>query len=201
MTVNGILLKRIICPTGFALAPKRLVTTVCPNRQTFADDLTSSSVNATPSCTCKVRMVRYSGETPCILVGQLLAPFMDWPEVLTSGEAAVISCTSCLILVTSFKVSDWILAAPKRAPPPPGPGWLLYGKTVITFVPIADKEVWILCLEPCPIDIIVITAATPIIIPSIVKNALSLLRCKALSAILIRFTIFIFYFFDLLSFA
>ena len=37
ITCSGILLNRMICPIGFSPEVKRLVTTVCPSRHTFAD--------------------------------------------------------------------------------------------------------------------------------------------------------------------
>jgi len=59
------------------------------------------------------------------------------------------------------------------------------------FEPILASEALILYFEPSPIDIMVITDATPIIIPSMVSNARSLLRCRALIASLIRLINFI----------
>ncbi|MNQ99381.1 hypothetical protein D3C85_1151130 [compost metagenome] len=58
---------------------------------------------------------------------------------------------------------------------------------VIMFDPIPDNEDLILCFEPSPIAIMAITAATPIIIPSMVKNARSLFLFSALKAIFNKF--------------
>ncbi|MNH45374.1 hypothetical protein D3C79_1077930 [compost metagenome] len=61
---------------------------------------------------------------------------------------------------------------------------------VIIFDPMLDNEALILCFEPSPIDIIVMTEATPIMMPSIVNKALNLFLCKASNASLIKFDIF-----------
>jgi len=54
-------------------------------------------------------------------------------------------------------------------------------------VPIDEISFLILCLEPSPMASMAITEATPIIIPSIVRKALSLFLTSARIAILNKF--------------
>ena len=54
------------------------------------------------------------------------------------------------------------------------------GKIMMKFVPIASIVAWIEREAPSPIAIIAITQATPITMPSIVRNERSLLRAIAL---------------------
>jgi hypothetical protein len=68
---------------------------------------------------------------------------------------------------------------------------LLFGRMVIIFDPMLDSWSCMLCFDPCPIATMAITAATPMIIPSMVKKARNLFRCNALKAIRIRLKSFI----------
>jgi hypothetical protein len=72
---------------------------------------------------------------------------------------------------------------PKLTPP----RRCILGMTITIFVPIDDICPRIFCFEPSPIASIAITDATPIIIPSIVRKALSLFLIKARIAILNKF--------------
>src|SRR5665647_3124327 len=66
---------------------------------------------------------------------------------------------------------------------------------VIIFDPIVDNWLRILCLEPSPIDTMVITAPTSMTIPSIVSAVRILLRNKALQARLSNLKTFMLVFF------
>ena len=57
--------------------------------------------------------------------------------------------------------------------------------------PISEICAWMLFFEPCPMASIVMTDATPMMMPSMVRNARSLLLFKARKAILKRFVPFI----------
>src|ERR1044072_713989 len=89
---------------------------------------------------------------------------------------------------TSSRVSDCKPLASSRAPPPTV--WLLLGLMVIILEPILLNWSCLLCLLPCPMATMAITAATPMMIPNMVKNARSLLRCSAFEAIRIKLNSF-----------
>ena len=74
------------------------------------------------------------------------------------------------------------LTPPLRSPP----GWI-----IIILDPISLICAWMLRLDPWPMASIVITAATPIMMPSIVRNPRNLLLLRAFTAILKRLPIFI----------
>jgi len=60
------------------------------------------------------------------------------------------------------------------------------------FEPISDICCWILFFEPCPMASIVMTDATPIMMPSMVRKARSLLFANARRAILNKLVPFMF---------
>ena len=62
---------------------------------------------------------------------------------------------------------------------------------MIMLEPISLICAWMLRFEPCPMASIVITEATPIMIPSIVRKPRNLLLASARTAIFIRFVPFI----------
>src|ERR1051326_8597536 len=87
---------------------------------------------------------------------------------------------SFLIASTSGGFSVTALPPPKLMPPL---RWLL-GRTLSTFVPILAVCSFVAWEAPCAMAIIVITAPTPMMIPSIVRKERSLLDASACSATL-----------------
>ena len=66
---------------------------------------------------------------------------------------------------------------------------------VSRLVPIVESSARILSFEPWPIDIMMITAATPMMIPSIERKERILLFATAFRLTLKRFSMFIFFLF------
>src|SRR5678815_140297 len=96
MILKGILLKRMILPTGSSDGSKIFSTTVCPTRQTLAAPFTSSLPKEVPDFKGQLRMVRKSGLTPCIVVGQFIEALITWPRLCTAGDTAFIYCASAV---------------------------------------------------------------------------------------------------------
>ena len=69
------------------------------------------------------------------------------------------------------------LTPPRMSPP---------GCTMIMLEPISLISAWMLRFDPCPMASMVMTDATPMMMPSMVRKARSLLLPKALNAILRR---------------
>src|SRR6202000_537584 len=132
---KGMFPKRITLPIGFSPFGNKLSITVCPMRQTLAEVLTSFGVNAIPSFSVNLRISRYSGATPDMVVGQLSAPLIAWPLELTAGDSSVIYWAPAFKAVISFAVSVWNLVPAIPTPPLR----LLAGCTVIILVPILDN--------------------------------------------------------------
>ena len=106
-----------------------------------------------------------------------MLPATTWPRVLTPGATYCTPGTS-RIASASSGVNVLALPWPMRTPP----CWKLPALTMIMLVPAA----WI-CdsiddCAPVPSATIVITAATPMIMPSIVSAVRILLRASALNA-------------------
>src|SRR4051794_27887449 len=74
---------------------------------------------------------------------------------------------------TSSSVSRLEVPASVRTPPVPPPG-----KTVMTLVPRLAMLVCTMVLAPCPTDNMAITAPTPMMMPSMVRNERNLLRAR-----------------------
>ncbi len=89
ITLNGILLKRIVLPIGSSPFLNIFSTTVCPITTTLVAASTSWSVNILPSFIDSLRIFRYSGLTPCIEIGQLLFAKITWPLPFTCGDISV----------------------------------------------------------------------------------------------------------------
>ena len=66
------------------------------------------------------------------------------------------------------------------------PGWIM-----IMLEPISLICAWMLCFDPWPMANIVITEATPMMMPSMVRNPRSLLLANARIAIFSKFAAFI----------
>ena len=155
-------------------------TTVAPNRQTVALRSTSRWVNARPSPICQLRMTRYSGDVPTSCCGtQLLLPKTSCMLLpTTTGATSATWGQSRRIASASSGTSE--IAAPEpmltpavRRPP---------GRTSAELAPIFSMDLRIDVLEPLPISIIVITAAMPITMPSVVSAARVGLRRSAFRA-------------------
>src|SRR6185437_10222321 len=95
------------------------------------------------------------------------------------GVTALRSGASFCKALTSSSVSVCTVVASSRAPAE----ILLLGRMMIIFDPIPLRALWMLCFDPWPIATMAITAPTPMMIPSMVRKARSLLRCSAFNAI------------------
>src|SRR5579862_9189317 len=84
---------------------------------------------------------------------------------------AIASASAC--------VSDWLVPAPWLTPPTRE----ALGMIVSTFGPSAPRRLDVDALAPWLIEIITITAPTPMIMPSVVKSERSLLVANASSAL------------------
>src|SRR5262252_2920026 len=177
-TVNGWLLMRITWPTGFTSDPNSWSRTTLPSTATFAAVATSIGVKKAPCCVGHERINGRSMSVPCTCVPQFWLPATSWPRVFTP---AALYCTPCTLRMAfaSSGVSVLALPWPCRTPP----CVKLPALTMIMFVP-AD---WIwLSIEVCapvPRATMVITAATPMIIPSMVSAVRILFRLSAFTAI------------------
>ena len=80
-------------------------------------------------------------------------------------------------------------SASSRTPPRMSPpGWIM-----IMFEPISLISAWMLFFEPWPMASMVMTEATPMMMPNMVRNPRSLLLLSALTAILNKLAKFMFY--------
>src|SRR6186997_1882496 len=106
-----------------------------------------------------------------------MLPATTWPRVLTPGAMYCTPGTSRMASASSG-VSELALPWPMRTPP----CWKLPALTMIMLVPADWICVSIDDCAPVPSATIVITADTPMIMPSMVRAVRILLRPSALSA-------------------
>ncbi len=80
---------RTVWPTGSALAPKSLSTTVCPSTTTLAPRVDVGSAEATrPRATGQLRIAKYSGVVPVTAVVQFWSSLIDLARCERSCGAA-----------------------------------------------------------------------------------------------------------------
>src|SRR5574337_354790 len=169
----------MICPTG-SVPPNRFSTTVWPTSATFVAPSTSCQVNGRPDCTVKSRIWRYSGVTPWITVDQLVFPKIACAVPRTLEAANATAGHSSAMALASSSVSVRSEPWPSRMPPLV----VLPDRTMSTLLPMLRICSWIWAVAPEPTAIMAITAATPMMIPSMVRADRSRLILSALKAIL-----------------
>ena len=125
------------------------------------------------SASCGSR--RTPASCPSMTVSQLRSSLTTWPVVWTRGATNFTSATSALMARRSSQVSVGSVPAPALAPP----AVLAPDETMRTLVPIEAKACSTRARAPSPIATMAMTAATPMMIPSAVRNERSLLRRSA----------------------
>ena len=115
---------------------------------------------------------------PVTLVVQFCSSVMIGAVVRSWGAAYWIDGTSRWIAARSSQVS--VGNDPK--PPCEPPAVVVPDITMSRFEPIAANDFSTIALAPSPIATIAITAPTPMMMPSVVRNDRSLLRISALPA-------------------
>ena len=155
---------------------KRLSATVCPTRQTWAATFTSWSVKSWPSTTFQSRTRKKSGLHPCTVEG---AQFMSWyttcARVRTTTATPSADGASRSMAAASWGVSVcWVPAPNMTAPEEDDPG-----STMSWFWPMLEICCWTDWVAPWPMATIAMTAATPMITPSIVSAERTRFRMRA----------------------
>ena len=114
-----------------------------------------------------------------MLVLQLRSSLCTCRTLCSSAAAYRTVGTSVRIAFRSSQVSVGCVPNPPKAPP-----WLLApGRTRSMLVPIEAKRLWTRAVAPSPAATVAMTAKTPMMMPSMVRNDRSLLRNRACSAI------------------
>jgi len=138
---------------------------------------------------CKKAVTAFAETTPTtpptrlmMVVGQFLLPMTTCPHVETEGETPCKFCAFVCRALMSSIVGDCNPEAYNRSPPLTDT--LLLGRKLIMFNPVPANYFSMLCFEPSPMATIEITAFTPMVMPSMVKNARNLLCKKARTAYL-----------------
>ncbi len=149
-----------------------------PSTATFWAPVTSAVVKKLPYFVGQLRMLGRSTSVPWICVDQFWLPAMTCDRVFAPA-AAYWTLGSPLIAVASSGVIVVELPWPMRTPPCEK----LPAFTRIMFVPADLTRSSMVVRAPVPSATIVMTAPTPMIIPSMVSTVRSLLRLSALSAI------------------
>src|SRR5436190_14322193 len=177
-TLKGWLRSRMICPVGSSSGPNSVSETTVPSTATFCAPVTSAEVKKLPYFVGQLRMSGRSTSVPCTLVDQFWLPAMTCERLLAPAAAY---CTPgiALIMIASAGVIVVALPWPMRTPPLAK----LPALTMIMLVPADLTRSSIAVRAPVPSATMVITAPTPMIIPSIVRMVRILLRLSALSAI------------------
>ena len=156
--------------------PNRSSLAVGPSTATFDIPCTSSSLIKFPSSICIFLTSEYVLVTPDTDVFVFVPKAVTWYLLVTSGATDLILLTFCIMALLSARVRDLAEPLPLEIWNP-GP-LCAPGVTIIRFEPID----WILedieLCAPCPIAVIAMTEAIPIIIPSIVRPDLTLLADK-----------------------
>jgi hypothetical protein len=119
-----------------------------------------------------------STSTPWIWVDQFWLPAITWDRELAVADAYW-TPFSCLMAFASSGIRVVDCPCPMRTPPCEK----LPALTIIMLVPADFTRSSIVVLAPVPSATIVMTAPTPMIIPSIVRMVRILLRLSAFSAI------------------
>ncbi len=116
---------------------------------------------------------------------QFLAPFTSCPPLLTTGLTAVTFLAPLAINSQSLTLSDCTLLEPMLTPPRL---WLAR-ITIMRLVPMSESWLAVLCFSPSPKLTTAMTAAMPMTIPSMESAERVLLRSRAFTEILMRFSI------------
>jgi hypothetical protein len=123
-------------------------------------------------------MAGRSTSVPCTCVDQFWFPAMTWPREFTPA-ATYWTPGTCRSEVASSAVSVVAMPAPWRTPA----DWKLPELMLIRLVPADLTCSSIVACAPRPSATIVMTAPTPMIIPSMVRMVRILLRLSAFTAI------------------
>ena len=167
-------------PTG-SPPLNRSVAVVAPITATGEADETSLSVKNAPSATVQLRTVAQAGVVPVTDVFVFVPPTMTWARPVSSGSIAAASGTApaAWSALTSSRV--------RVVAPPPAPRTIPDetppGETRTRFVPRPWSVFAIEAWAPSPTETIPMTAATPTMIPRIVRNARILLAAVATIAV------------------
>jgi hypothetical protein len=147
---------------------------------TLAPPSMSGGARPTPRATGQFRMSKYSTEVPMIVVDQFWSSLTTGVLIRKVGAAALTVGMSRRMAARSSHVSVGSEPKPPRTPAVLDvPCWMMR-----TFVPIAANASSTRALAPAPIAIIVMTAPTPMTIPSVVRSERSLFRRMDRSATL-----------------
>ena len=165
-------------PTGSAPSPNRLSRTTDPSTATLAALLTWDALKNAPRSMFQMRMSGSSTSVPSIWVLQFRLAATTWSRVLTPAARYCAPGTAARMASTSSAVSVGAPPTPMLTPP----RRKLPARTLIRFVPALRIWVSISSCAPRPSATIVMTAETPMIMPSMVSPVRSLLRPSALSA-------------------
>ena len=152
--------------------------TVWPSTTILAPASTSSCDSTAPRRAGQLRISKNSGVVPVTLVDQLRSSATTWAVAWTRGATKRTSGTSARMARRSSQVSVGNDPAPALAPP----DVFAPDDTISTLVPIAENACSTRARAPSPIATIAITAATPMMMPSVVSSDRSLLRSSARSA-------------------
>src|SRR5207302_11300744 len=170
----------LIDTPGAAGAPagERLAAAVLPRPATLARCDCSFDVKNRPCATFQLLTAGHDGVGPTIVVNQLVPPATAWALVCDDGAAAATSGTSWAMASASASLSDVRVPVPRLTPP------LLTapGMTMTRLAPRLSICASTAACAPEPIAIEVITAPTPMMMPSIVKMdrvALRRMACRA----------------------
>src|SRR5882724_3782764 len=178
VTWNGIPLIRTVWPIGSAPGPYSLSTTVVPSRTTLVAASMSDAVNDTPDVTGQLRISKYSGVTPVTEVVQFCSSLTTEAVERSCGAAWRTDGTSVWIAFRSSQVKVGCDPNPPNTPlcdDDPG-------RTIRRFVPIDENASSTRAFAPSPITTMAMKAATPMMMPSAVRNERMVLRPRARKA-------------------
>src|SRR5689334_12747085 len=169
---------RMICPVGSTSGPNSVSDTTTPSTATLAAPLTSCGVKNAPNFCGQFRISGRSMSVPWICVDQFWLPAITWARVLAPGATY---CTPGSWRTASASSLRSVVDCPWPMRTPPCEK--LPAFTRIMLVPADRTRSSIVVRAPVPSATMVMTAPTPMIIPSIVRTVRSLLRFSAFSAI------------------
>src|ERR1051325_8751606 len=178
-TRNGRFITRMSWPIG-SVPGNRLSASVCPITMVRAAVRTSASVKNEPVATGHLRMSGYCSLTPVTLVFQFMLPATSCERAFTFGVTIETLGTSRLIASRSSTVSVFVPVSPVPLRTPPT--FCAPALTNSRFVPILSICACTDADAPWPILTIAITAATPMMMPSIVNAARILFLTSARKA-------------------
>src|SRR5579872_4841712 len=177
ITWNGTDRMTTVWPTALPLG-KRLLTTVCPSTATLLACRRSSEYSTRPPEIPQFSTMAQSGVVPVMPVAQLAPPATTCALVPDCGATAATDGIWRAIAAASPGVNDCRAPEPRLTPPLT----MLPGTTTIRLLPKRASCACTAARAPLPIDIEVMTAATPMMMPSVVRierNAFSTIACHA----------------------